>query len=743
VRPGDANHAVNVVAGGPPPWLREALERALGGVAAYPDEREAVAALAALHGRAPTRSCRPTARPRRCGCCPRRCARRSPRACTPAFTEAEAALRAHGVPVVRVLRDPGRAFALDPRACARRGRPRGRRQPGAATGTLDPAAALLALRRPGRTVVVDEAFMDMVPGEPGSLVRESLPDVVVVRSLTKTLAVPGLRAGYAVTAPRRTPARRAPAVVGQRARAGGDECRGAAARRVRRRRQRVTEEREDLARRLRSIPGVRTWPSSANYCLVEVPDGPRVDAALRDGGIAVRPAASFPGLGPNHLRITARAAAENERLAEALGRRVGERAGSSPWWGSAPMAGPAWASRPRRRSSRPTRSSAPGASSHCSRHAGPSAAVAVADRHAGGRDRRGPGRVRLRAGQRRPDAARDRGDPRAPSHDRPARRPSALLRVRACLRAAWLARGGGRAGQRGGAPAGGDRRARCSQVAASSRTRRARTGRLGSHASCASAAFGRSRFVVLEQLGGATERIVETTAQEWGEARADPLHAVAIECRGAPATAAAPGLPDDAYDSDGALTKWPVRAVTLAALRPGPQQLLWDVGAGSGSIAIEWLRAEPLARALAIESRADRAARIAANALQLGVPRLEVREGTAPAALRGLDPPDAVFVGGGVSAPGLLAACWHALRPGGRLVANAVTLEGEQALHAARAAHGGTLTRWPSAMPSLSAASRRGVPRSPSSSGAWSADRPLHRRRPGGARPAHAARAAA
>jgi precorrin-6B C5,15-methyltransferase / cobalt-precorrin-6B C5,C15-methyltransferase len=205
--------------------------------------------------------------------------------------------------------------------------------------------------------------------------------------------------------------------------------------------------------------------------------------------------------------------------------------------------------------------------------------------------------------------------------------------------------------------------------------------------------FGPSRFVVLEQLGGATERIVETTAQGWGEARADPLHAVAIECRGAPGYGRAPGLPDDAYDSDGALTKWPVRAVTLAALRPGPQQLLWDVGAGSGSIAIEWLRAEPLARALAIESRADRAARIAANALQLGVPGLEVREGTAPAALRGLDPPDAVFVGGGVSAPGLLAACWHALRPGGRLVANAVTLEGEQALHAARAAHGGTLTR--------------------------------------------------
>jgi precorrin-6Y C5,15-methyltransferase (decarboxylating) len=208
--------------------------------------------------------------------------------------------------------------------------------------------------------------------------------------------------------------------------------------------------------------------------------------------------------------------------------------------------------------------------------------------------------------------------------------------------------------------------------------------------------FGPSRFVVLEQLGGDAERIIDTTAAEWGEAAADPLHAVAIECRAEPGAIAlgrTPGLPDEAYDSDGALTKWPARAVTLAALRPGPNQLLWDVGAGSGSIAIEWLRAEPQARAVAVESRADRAARIRTNALRLGVPALEVREGTAPAALGGLERPDAVFVGGGLTAPGLLAACWDALRPGGRLVANAVTLEGEHALHAARAERGGTLLR--------------------------------------------------
>jgi precorrin-6Y C5,15-methyltransferase (decarboxylating) len=207
--------------------------------------------------------------------------------------------------------------------------------------------------------------------------------------------------------------------------------------------------------------------------------------------------------------------------------------------------------------------------------------------------------------------------------------------------------------------------------------------------------FGPSRFVVLEQLSGPEERIVESTARAWGEARADPLHTVAIECRAEPGALALgrhPGLPDAAYQSDGQLTKWPVRAVTLAALRPG-LGLLWDVGAGSGSIAIEWLRAEHYARAIAIEARADRAAHVRANATRLGVPALRVVEGSAPAALEDLEPPDAVFVGGGLSAPGLLTACWDALRPGGRIVANAVTLEGERALQDARAARGGSLLR--------------------------------------------------
>jgi precorrin-6Y C5,15-methyltransferase (decarboxylating) len=208
--------------------------------------------------------------------------------------------------------------------------------------------------------------------------------------------------------------------------------------------------------------------------------------------------------------------------------------------------------------------------------------------------------------------------------------------------------------------------------------------------------YGASRFVVLERLGAPDERMTETTAAAAVDAEHDPLHALAIECLADPATpvlARTPGLPDGAYESDGALTKWPVRAVTLAALAPTPGALLWDVGAGSGSIAIEWLRAEPTARAVAVERRADRRERIARNAATLGVPALEIIAGEAPAVLGTLPAPDAVFVGGGVSAPGILDACWTALRAGGRVAANAVTLEGEGALVAARAAHGGELTR--------------------------------------------------
>jgi precorrin-6B C5,15-methyltransferase / cobalt-precorrin-6B C5,C15-methyltransferase len=208
--------------------------------------------------------------------------------------------------------------------------------------------------------------------------------------------------------------------------------------------------------------------------------------------------------------------------------------------------------------------------------------------------------------------------------------------------------------------------------------------------------YGASRMVALERMGGDRERRVEATAGDWPAGAVEDFHTLAIECRAAPGAAllsTAPGLSDEAFQHDGQLTKREVRATTLAALAPVPDQLLWDVGAGCGSVAIEWMRAAARARAVAVERKRERTAMIAANAAALGAPLLRVVEGEAPAALDALDPPDAVFVGGGVSAGGLLDACWMRLGPGGRLVANAVTLEGEQALLDWRAANGGDLTR--------------------------------------------------
>jgi histidinol-phosphate/aromatic aminotransferase/cobyric acid decarboxylase-like protein/adenosyl cobinamide kinase/adenosyl cobinamide phosphate guanylyltransferase len=321
VRPGDADHAVNVMAGGPPAWLRDALHAALDAQAdRYPDERDACAALAALHGRAPAEVVPTNGAAEALWLLPAALRPRLAACVHPAFTEGEAALRAHGVPLVRVLRDPERGFALDPAAVPHDADLVVLGNPASPSGTLDLAAALLALRRRGRVVVVDEAFMDLVPGEPASLVRERMDDVVVVRSLTKALAVPGLRAGYAVTGPalaERLRAVRPPwsanalALAALAAAARRPDELAAAA-------ERAQAERADLEARLAALPGVRTWPGAANFCLVEVDDGPAVVAALREQAIAVRPAASFPGLGPNHLRLTARAPEQNARLATAL-----------------------------------------------------------------------------------------------------------------------------------------------------------------------------------------------------------------------------------------------------------------------------------------------------------------------------------------------------------------------------------------------------------------------------------------
>ncbi len=208
--------------------------------------------------------------------------------------------------------------------------------------------------------------------------------------------------------------------------------------------------------------------------------------------------------------------------------------------------------------------------------------------------------------------------------------------------------------------------------------------------------FGASRITVFEHLGGAGERATEATAAAWRPATFKALNTVAIACAAAPGAvirASVPGLPDDAFASDGMLTKREVRAATLARLMPLAGQALWDVGAGSGAVAIEWLRAVRRGRAVAIERDAERCALIGQNALALGTPELEVRNAEAPACLAELTAPDAVFVGGGVSAAGLLDLCWQALRPGGRLVANVVTLEGERALLDWQASRGGELVR--------------------------------------------------
>ncbi|MEU6759931.1 precorrin-6y C5,15-methyltransferase (decarboxylating) subunit CbiE [Streptomyces sp. NPDC046685] len=210
--------------------------------------------------------------------------------------------------------------------------------------------------------------------------------------------------------------------------------------------------------------------------------------------------------------------------------------------------------------------------------------------------------------------------------------------------------------------------------------------------------FGPSRMRVLEQLGSEREDAYEGRAESWDHAPGDPLNVVALDCRrdpahDAPRLGATPGLPDAAYEHDGQLTKRHVRAATLCALAPAPRELLWDIGGGSGSIGIEWMRTHPSCRAVAVERVPERAARISRNAAALGVPGLRVVVGAAPEALVALPAPDAVFIGGGLTAPGLLDAAWAALTPGGRLVVNTVTLESEAVLTDRYRRHGGELVK--------------------------------------------------
>jgi precorrin-6Y C5,15-methyltransferase (decarboxylating) len=208
--------------------------------------------------------------------------------------------------------------------------------------------------------------------------------------------------------------------------------------------------------------------------------------------------------------------------------------------------------------------------------------------------------------------------------------------------------------------------------------------------------YADSIMTVLESLGGPDERTTSSKAVDFAEASIGDFYVLAIDCVAAPDAPllpTVPGLPDEAFVSDGQLTKREIRAATLAKLAPAPGALLWDVGAGCGSVAIEWMRAARDAEATAFERSESRLRMIATNASALGVPNLGVESGEAPQSLSGTPAPDAIFLGGSVGDDTLFSACWNALKPGGRFVANAITVDGEQALYLRQQVHGGEIVR--------------------------------------------------
>ncbi|WP_373504959.1 precorrin-6y C5,15-methyltransferase (decarboxylating) subunit CbiE [Aestuariivirga sp.] len=208
--------------------------------------------------------------------------------------------------------------------------------------------------------------------------------------------------------------------------------------------------------------------------------------------------------------------------------------------------------------------------------------------------------------------------------------------------------------------------------------------------------FGNSTMTVLENMGGDRERISSFTARSVPAIAFSPLNTLAIQCvasADAIILSRLAGLPDDAYEHDGQLTKREVRAATLAALAPSPDKLLWDVGAGCGSIAIEWMRSSRGCEAIAFEHDVERLAMIATNADRLGTPRLKIIRGKAPDSLAGQPAPDAVFIGGGLGIPGVFETSWDRLKPGGTMVVNVVTIEGELHLYDLHEKNGGDLVR--------------------------------------------------
>jgi precorrin-6Y C5,15-methyltransferase (decarboxylating) len=208
--------------------------------------------------------------------------------------------------------------------------------------------------------------------------------------------------------------------------------------------------------------------------------------------------------------------------------------------------------------------------------------------------------------------------------------------------------------------------------------------------------YGNSRITILEKMGNINENIITDIASNWQEKNIAPLNTIAVECiadKGIIGLSRFPGLPDNAFHHDGQLTKREVRAVTLSSLAPLPGELLWDVGAGCGSISIEWMRSDRRCRAIAIEQNSTRLNYMADNAAALGTPNLQIMAGKALEVIPNLPAPNAIFIGGGVTAPEILENCWNVLLPGGRMVVNVVTLEGEQRLYQWYETVGGNFTR--------------------------------------------------
>jgi histidinol-phosphate aminotransferase len=316
--------AVNVVAGGPPPWLSAAIAAALDDLGAYPDEAAAVAAVAERHGRGAKEVVLLNGASQAfwlaAALAPRR-----PVCVHPSFTEPEVALRAARRPPRHVTLDEPWTFAPDEvpedADLVVLGNPTN------PTGVLHPRAAVAALCRPGRVTFVDESFMGFVPGEPETLAAErELPGLVVVRSLTKLHAIPGLRAGY-LLAP-------APLAARLRAQRPGWSVNALALAAIEAIAARpdhadcvaheTTRLRADLTERLRRLPGATVHPGAANFVLVHLPQGGAAAQRLRAQGIAVRPCASFPGLTADHLRLAVRDPATHARAVDALARLLGD-----------------------------------------------------------------------------------------------------------------------------------------------------------------------------------------------------------------------------------------------------------------------------------------------------------------------------------------------------------------------------------------------------------------------------------